>query len=133
MVGRCLSGLPQSSANVKEGFNDPSGKYPTNVGEADWNREARADGSEEIKDLNCLAKNYDNIGNIYATRNEFEISLKYHKLSLDNFKQLGDKERCVQVLNNIGESGKRCSVVNIDVGLVENCTESMRTGDLSAC
>lgn len=47
----CISGLPQNSADSSVGFNDPDGKYPLHTEEPDWNREARADGNEVIKDL----------------------------------------------------------------------------------
>lgn len=44
-----ISGNPQSTADTSVGFNDPDGVHPNIVGEPDWNREARGEGT--IKDI----------------------------------------------------------------------------------
>lgn len=44
-----IAGQPQAKPNSSQGFADPAGKYPSYVGEPDWNRNARS-GKELIKD-----------------------------------------------------------------------------------
>lgn len=48
-----ISGMPQNLANSEEGFNDPDGVYPNVIGEPDWNKEARGEGTiKDIKNAN---------------------------------------------------------------------------------
>lgn len=44
-----IKGTPVTPVDTETGFNDPDGKYPIETEEPDWNKEARYDGSEEIK------------------------------------------------------------------------------------
>ena len=46
-----LKGTPISPIDTDIGFNDPDGEYPKETGEPDWNKEARGDGAETLKDI----------------------------------------------------------------------------------
>jgi hypothetical protein len=46
-----LKSKPVTPVDSSKGFNDPKGKYPLETDKADWNKEARYDGSEELKSL----------------------------------------------------------------------------------
>ena len=46
-----LKGTPITPVDTETGFNDPTGEYPKEAGQPDWNKEARGDGSEELKTL----------------------------------------------------------------------------------
>lgn len=46
-----IPGFPATQPDTSKGFSDPDGIYPEYLDEPDWNREARADGTETLKDL----------------------------------------------------------------------------------
>ena len=46
-----IKSKPVTPVDSETGFNDPAGKYPLETEKPDWNKEARYDGSEELKSL----------------------------------------------------------------------------------
>ena len=46
-----IKGTRISPIDTSVGFNDPDGEYPKEVGEPDWNKEARGGGAETIKGI----------------------------------------------------------------------------------
>lgn len=46
-----IKSKPVTAVDSSKGFNDPNGNYPEETGEPDWNKEARYDGTEQLKTL----------------------------------------------------------------------------------
>lgn len=85
--------------------------------------------AQEEKDLELLARLYNNMGLVAKAKNNYEARINYYEQSLTIYKELGKEELRAETLYNLGLTYKELQEIDKAIILINECIEILGKKD----